>query len=70
MNKNIILEQLFDEYFGFMRGGYVLNEREYDMIKEYSIESGLFEYQINIGSIKQDNAIRNKKSKNSILQKT
>jgi hypothetical protein len=69
-NKNVFFEQLFDEYFGFMRGGYLLNESEYDEIKKYSIESGLFEYQITFGSLKQRNAIRDEKSKNSLLQKT
>ena len=46
------LESLFDEYFGKLRGGPVLTAEEYDNHKEWSIESGVFEYQITAGSLK------------------
>jgi hypothetical protein len=57
MNKNKLLELLFDEYFGFMRGGYVLNETEYDECKKWSIQSGCFEYQINSDSLQTDSSM-------------
>ena len=53
------LDKLFDEYFGMLRGGPILTEAEYDRHKEWSIECGLFEYQISSG------ILRTKHPKNS-----
>jgi hypothetical protein len=43
------LEKLFDKCFGELRGGFILSEEEYDKHKAWSIESGVFEWQLTAG---------------------
>jgi hypothetical protein len=51
-HTNEELEKLFDAQFGELRGGFILSEEEYDKHKKWSIESGVFEYQITSGILK------------------
>jgi len=49
------LSTLFDEYFGGLKGGFVLSAEEYEKHKKASIESGLFEHQLSLGTLQKRN---------------
>ena len=40
------LSDLFDLHYGSLKGSTILTEEEYEKHKKFSIESGLFEYQL------------------------